>query len=411
MNEAVLSGKRQWSQKAALFVTGATAFSIPFAIRFNSIVLVACFSCLFFFALISRLSFNDLIRWKLFWTIVIHYVVILIGLIYSSNLNQGSADVERFTFALIVPVFVFIASQFGVRQVHILYAFTAGCILLTLYGFGIVFSLEPGERSEVLKLGHLNFTDYIGIHPTYLGLYFLLIFFFLLEQLRHNRERKDRAWISTVVVIAYVVGMLLFLRAQIVLLIFFASLVLYVLVLFRKRAALITFFLFASGIFAFFADPHRVTTFFDRYGKNVSTALDNRIELWASVVETISQQPIIGAGTGDEQDALDAGYRRDRFAEGYENSYNAHNQYLEFIVRNGVIEIVAFLALLYFGFKGALQSNNYTYLLFIMIFCLAMMVESCLNVQKGIVFFYFFLTAFAILPDGAIASAPHQKES
>ncbi|MEJ0034104.1 MAG: O-antigen ligase family protein [Bacteroidota bacterium] len=404
MNEAVLTGKQQWMQKATLFVTAASAFSIPFAIRFNSIVLVACFSCLFLFAIISRLSFNDLVRSKLFWTIVAHYVVILFGLLYSSNLSQGSADVERFTFALVIPVFVFIASRFGVRQVHVLYAFTAGCVLLTLYGFGIVlFTLEPGEISNVLKSGHMNFTDHIGIHPTYLGLYFLLIFFFLLEQLRHNRGVKDRAWMATVVVIVYVVAMLVFLRAQIVLLIFFASLILYVLVLFRKRAALITFFLFASGILAFFADPHRVTTFFDRYGKNVSTALDNRIELWASVVETISQQPIIGAGTGDEQDALDAGYRRDGFVEGYENSYNAHNQYLEFIVRNGIIEVVAFLALLYFGFKGGLESTNYTFLLFIMIFCLAMMVESCLNVQKGIVFFYFFLTAFAILP--------HQKSS
>ncbi|MND04641.1 hypothetical protein D3C83_250080 [compost metagenome] len=66
------------------------------------------------------------------------------------------------------------------------------------------------------------------------------------------------------------------------------------------------------------------------------------------------------------------------------------------------------MSLLVYCFYRSLKLENYSFLFFTMLVTFSMMAESCLSVQKGIVFFYFFAAAFLFLPENT-AQAKGQK--
>jgi O-antigen ligase len=259
--------------------------------------------------------------------------------------------------------------------------------------------LADEQQKQIFELGHTYFADIVLIHPLYLSTYFIFIFFFLLETLRTKRDVLNTlSKVGVTIALIFIVGMLLFLRSQMSLITFVMLLVMYAIIILKRRAWLVTFVLFTIALLVFLLDQNRVTTFFDTYGKNVSTALDQRFSVWRGAIEGIKTAPFFGAGTGGEQELINEGYSKTGYQEGIDNSYNAHNQYLQFMARNGILELGCFLALLIYSFRQSLKMTNYTFLMLNMSVTLIMFTESFLDVQRGIVFFYFFLCAFIYLP-------------
>lgn len=392
------------TQKGLQLVVGLVhlmAFSIPLPIRINSIVtLIAVVLCAGFLIMNRRLD-RKAFSSPLFLLVVAQLVILVIGLLHSPNVPQGLADIERFSFAL---VFILLFSQFknmGLGSDSIVISFIVGCLVTTLYAFVYTFLImDDAGRSQVLEYGHLAFTDPIRIHPTYLSIYLIFGFFFLIELWRLNRALWSRKHIAVIgIALLYIAILIFFIRSQVGLLIFAALLVLYPLILMRRRGAIVTFILFATGLLVFLVDRDRVATVFDTYGKNVSSALDNRFKMWDGAIAAVKIKPFFGAGTGGQQTLLNEGYSIAGYEEGVALSYNAHNQYLEFMARNGLLELLCFVALLSYLFWQSLKRDNRTFVLFNMIVALAMLAESFLSVQKGIVFFYFFVAVFSSLPD------------
>jgi O-antigen ligase len=383
-----------------VFVIGICAFSLALPIRANAILTVAFSGIFLLYSFFKGIIDKGPLQSPLLVLIAASFSMQAFGLVHSPDIRPGFSDIERFSFALIFPIIFFIAKNLEATVKQIITLFAAGCIGICLYGFAYTFLvLDATAREIVVQNGHTYFTDIISIHPTYLGIYLIFIFFFLLETARlrfKNLSMLSRSLLS--VGLIALIAMLLFLRSQMQLIIFALLIVLYLIIILKRRAWLVTFLLFAFALMIFLLDKSRVTTFFDTYGKNVSTALDDRFKIWAGAVEAIKNAPMFGVGTGGEQIALNEAYVKIGYQEGIEKSFNAHNQYLEFWVRNGIFELGIFMALLIYSFRQSLKSSNYTFLMFNMIFSLSMLTESCLNVHRGIVFFYFFLSAFIFLP-------------
>ncbi len=152
------------------------------------------------------------------------------------------------------------------------------------------------------------------------------------------------------------------------------------------------------GLLTFLLDKNNSPNLIDEYGA-VSKAFDQRIEIWKGAIQGIKNSPLIGAGTGGTQELLNAGYKSIGYEEGVVNEFNAHNQYLQFMARNGLIELIIFLSILGYSFWRSSKESNYTFLMFNMLVAFVMLTESFLSVQKGIAFFYFFLLAFVYLGD------------
>jgi O-antigen ligase len=131
----------------------------------------------------------------------------------------------------------------------------------------------------------------------------------------------------------------------------------------------------------------------------VSTAVEQRFSVWDGSLKGLSHSPVFGGGTGGEQALINEGYASINYQEGIDNSYNAHNQYLQFLTRNGIPELLCFLALFVYAFRQSLKSPGNMFMMFNIMVLFMMFVESFLDVQKGILFFYFFLCVFLVEPN------------
>ncbi len=388
-----------WSAKIAIVLSLFVTFTISFPIRLNSILTVIAFS-FFLFLIIYEGIDKTLLKLPVTILIAFLFIITLIGLTYTIDTKTGWGVIERSTFLPCFAIIIYKLRDFRITVFNFLVAFSMGCFLVVLYGiFYAVFMLQDIRQGQVFEFGHTYFADIILIHPLYLSTYFIFVFFFLLETVRIKRAALNNpSKVGVMIALIFIVGMLFFLRSQMSLITFAMLLVMYTIIILKRRAWLVTFVLFTTALLVFLLDPHRVATFFDTYGKNVSTALDQRFSVWHGAIEGIKTAPFFGAGTGGEQQLINKGYAKTGYQEGIDNSYNAHNQYLQFLARNGILELGCFLALLIYSFKQSLKMPNYTFLMFNMSLTLIMFTESFLDVQRGIVFFYFFLCAFIYLP-------------
>ena len=372
-------------------------FSIPFPLRVNSVAIVIFFSL---FTLATGEIDKKFLKSPAFFLISLLFVIDGIGLIFTSDASKGWSDIERSAFQMAFLLLVYQFRVLNISLIKLIVSFTIGCFTITICGLVYaMFFLKGAIQKQIFESGHTYFADIILIHPVYLSIYFIFIFFFLLETVRSRKSTLSRLFLIGIgTALAFIVGMLFFLRSQMSLIIFVMLLVMYTIIILKRRAWLVTFLLFTVLLLVFLLDPSRVATFFDTYGKNVSSALDQRFSVWRGTIEGIKTAPYFGAGTGGEQQLINKGYAITGYQGGIDNSYNAHNQYLQFLARNGIPELLCFLALLFYSFRQSLKMHNYTFLMFNMAVTLIMFTESFLDVQRGIVFFYFFLCAFIYLP-------------
>jgi O-antigen ligase len=336
-------------------------------------------------------------------------LILVIGWFHSIDQRQGLSDLERYLYAIALPLIVYASRGALSTTRNVVTAFAIGVGALMIYGWIYIVATRPSELGYIFSNGHSTFTDHIHVHPSYLAIYLIFIFFFLTEYARLNFSRLGPTK-KTIVVLLIVVDLaaIIFIRSQIELLVFVLLIVLYGLILYKKRAAMVTFLLFTVGIVVYLSDSKRAHTFLDVYGRNVSSAVDERWNVWGGALMAFQSAPLFGAGTGGEQAKLDQVYLQMEYASGAQRSFNAHNQYLEILVRNGIVEFIVFIALLYFLFREALKKSEYTFLLMLMLFTMSMIAESCLNVQKGIAFFYFFAPVFLFLTPSSGENAPFE---
>ena len=394
-------------KKTAILFSVLIAVSISYPLRVNSIVVVSSFILFGILAIFGGMSLKSFFKLPVTIFIGLLFIIAIIGYAHASIPSLG--DLERSAFLIGLLFIVYQMRNLNISVFKLIVAFSIGCFAVTL--FGLVYSvimLKGDQLKQVFEFGHTYFADIILIHPVYLSIYFIFIFFFLLETIRTNKSQINiTGKIGFGSAQVFIVGILFFLKSQMSLVIFAMLLVMYAIIVLKRRAWLVTFVLFTITLLAFLLDPNRVSTFFDTYGKNVSSALDQRFSVWRGTIEGIKTAPFFGAGTGGEQDLINQGYAVTGYQEGIDNSFNAHNQYLQFLARNGVLELLCFLALLFYSFRQSLKLPNYTFLMFNMAVTLIMFTESFLDVQRGIVFFYFFLCAFVYLP---YESAPQSIE-
>lgn len=377
--------------------------SIPLPGRLSSLVVVCLVVLSVYLTVISinKNGFVTQLKSPIMVLIGLQLLIVLVGLVHSPDLKRGWEDIERAAFLAASGLIIMQMKDLGSSVFKSILAFSIGCFSIALVGIVIAFpsfvqSIQMGGFQE----GHTAFAEAMDVHPTYLSIYFTFIFFFLTELVRTRGANLSPYWRTGIYAAAFFsVASVLLLRSKMGLLVFAILLVIYGIVILKRRAWLVTFGLFTLGLLTFLLDPNRMATVFDTYGKDVSSALDQRFQVWRGAVEAIKTAPVFGAGTGGQQQLINEGYEKIGFAVGITNQYNAHNQYMQFQVRNGLLELGCFLVFLFYCFRKSLTMDNYVFLMFNMAVTLIMFAESFLSAQKGIMFYYYFSLAFVLLPE------------
>lgn len=108
-----------------------------------------------------------------------------------------------------------------------------------------------------------------------------------------------------------------------------------------------------------------------------------RLKKWENALELISQKPLLGYGSGSENALLEQ-YRKTGFTIGYENKFNAHNQFLESGLELGIVGMSLLLLFFIAGFRQAyIHHNRLQFAAFLMLF-ISFLTESMLERHWGL---------------------------
>jgi O-antigen ligase len=147
-----------------------------------------------------------------------------------------------------------------------------------------------------------------------------------------------------------------------------------------------------------------VDSFKARYISELKTDLTNKVKIiesteprlarWNAIAELIKKSPVIGYGTGSEKKMLKEEYFEKGLYISYLNEFNTHSEYLGILLRTGVVGLLVFVYILYFGFAAATRKADIIFLNFMIIVAVVSVSENFLELNKGIFFYSFFFSLF-----------------
>jgi len=288
-----------------------------------------------------------------------------------------------------------------------IFAFTCIVTVLFLYfeAFKVIhyFNLP---LASIFKRAFINqnFTTPIGLHATYLSMYVLLsAFIFLSLFFRSPGFRKGKYILYSLILFAGLVQ--LSSRAVIIA----ASIITIFIVPFfliggKKK---LIFFLGALSFTALiFAIITQVTTLKKRYIFDLENDLseyrdpgdltESRMARWNLEWRLIQKSPLLGYGAGSEKFVLKDSYFENKFYRSYLLGLNAHNQFLSFLLTAGLIGLLVYLYLFYYGLGVAIKRKDFLLLSFLIILLIVSLSENILDVSKGVLFYGFFFSFFLL---------------
>lgn len=122
----------------------------------------------------------------------------------------------------------------------------------------------------------------------------------------------------------------------------------------------------------------------------------------AEALRIIKKHPVFGVGIGDKKYKLiernlelgDQRYLEFGADSKPEGVFNAHNQFLDFWIAAGIVPVLCLLFFFINEFSKALRYRHILYLGLLYCFCLFCFTDMPMMVQRGVVFFLFFICLF-----------------
>jgi O-antigen ligase len=124
------------------------------------------------------------------------------------------------------------------------------------------------------------------------------------------------------------------------------------------------------------------------------TGITIRLAEWTCAREAIQRHGFWGSGQGAAQEALQEVYRERNFIMGMEQNFNAHNQFYETRLANGVPGLLILIALFGWAIWIGIRQRNGLLLGFAVYWVIIMLAESMLERQKGVILCCIYLPLF-----------------
>jgi O-antigen ligase len=390
----------------------ALAFSIPLFDRLVAfIIIIITTQWVFSKNWKHRYALLKQEKWrKILLSYCLFYLVYLIGLLYSTNLDYAFFDLGTKLSLLIFPL-IFATTDIQVfnskRLLLISYAYLAGCILIT--GIMLVFALLNFSKTNSPRVFYYDELS-IFQHPSYLSMYLdfaVSLILYLLLRTTHLISAFIRNFLVFFIVYFFAIVMLLASKAGIISLLIILTISIFSIIIYRKDYVIGLLFLIVlpfSFVGAYYVFPYsfqrlnvvsEVVSGKQQSSPASSDGTADRILIWESSLELIQEQSIFGVGTGDVKDALLKKYEENGIVNALNRKLNAHNQYLQTAITLGLPGIIILLSGLVFAFILAVRRQNLLLLLFSVVVSFNFLVESMLERQAGVVF-YSFLNALLL---------------
>ena len=339
------------------------------------------------------------------------YIIGIAGMIYTNNIKAGIATLKTQSAILFFPL-VFgttsIVSSAILQKITTHFLIATSIASLAGLTFGLYHYIQI-ESIEQLTGPHI--LPFHALRPVYMGWFCLLAMIIAFQKLESDSIKSRGLVYGALVLITFMI-FLLSIRLVIVC---WSAVALYFLIRLSKKflfkilwiTALILI-LVISG-FSIPSVKRQWNELFDFSAKTTiilgqDSSLGRswggkalRMAIWKCSTDILQDHLLIGVGTGDVQDSLQHAYenRKFYFAARY-NSYNAHNEYLQITLANGLPGLLILLTCIAYPlFQYRKKFTGNVYRLFLLLFIVAAISESILEVNKGIIWYSFFNSIFA----------------
>lgn len=368
------------------FAAISLGFSLPFRDQFSTVAIGLLLACGLYLLFIDKKKTKGVVLKALFLIPILLILPRIFGLFYG-EFDNATKELVRSIPLLAVPLaFILLSAHASAKRIRswFFYGLLAGILLFTVICYYPVISTmiqEEQPLSFLLRWRYMNFnfTRPFDAHPAYIGL--LIIWLITHVLFSKTIYAKYRIWISLGLVV-----ILFQLVARNAL--FFAGLLVAVYIVKSKIKWLqvVSVVLLLTTITAVIWHPsdYLRDKFFYIFIDDAKEKENTRFERLDASFEVFSQAPVFGVGPGTDNALRMEAYLAMGETVAYENNYNAHNQFVEFLSTFGIFGLSCFLFALFLAFKAVIQNKNWIDLLLLFGVIMAMLTESLLERSLGV---------------------------
>lgn len=339
---------------------------------------------------------NDGIPYGIFLLTI--FLIPILGLTNSTNTPFAWRTFECYLWFFFAPTILLTTSREILTKKHIhllLGVFSASVILhiLVLFTRGIYMATTTGD-SAYLYYSTFSFLR----HPTYVAIYTTFAYTLLFVKLIDHHDMLTRAK-KTILYISCCVLLIgvfcLYSRAGIITFIAI-HFPLAVYAVHRRKAnwkgmlfvLSLIFCLFIMQITSHFAPKNRFAEFkYDTEQKGSNGKPDARLIIWEAAWEAAVENLPFGTGTGDCFDAIREKYQANGYWKDWDHNYNAHNQYLQALLTNGIPGIIILLLYFFTPFGTSVRHKDILLFILFVILSLNSLAECVFDRRFGVDFF------------------------
>jgi O-antigen ligase len=344
----------------------------------------------------------------LFFIFIAFFLWQILGLFLAESLSTGFERLFKRLSFLLFPLVLFYPGSRIIKNIDLIIKVFAICTFIYIvYCFGNalhhsliiqnhnwIFNPHPSDYDFENYFYGARLSD--PVHPSYLSMYIVISVLISFESLFDDSITylKKGLWISMIVVFIVVIY-LLSARAGILA----AVIVFPVYFLFKFYARYpkwIAFFglVTLAVILAVVAKKNeRISSSIEGVSQqnfNETLKNDPRLLIWKSALGVIRKNLILGVGTGDATNELKEEFISRGYVNGFYDNLNAHNQFLEILLENGLIGLILFLGILVYMAYIAINQHNLLLGMFLVTTVIFFIFETMLNRLAGVSFFALF---------------------
>ncbi len=341
------------------------------------------------------------------------------GMTYASDWLRAYKAVEYNFIMLLLPLAIFTSQPMEPKMVRRLcIVFVLGVVAGGLACEFKAFYLNITRNEPLhylLRWRHTNnrLAQYISIDANYLGMYVVAAITILFYGLEQGLKRTMR--IAAYVAMAFLFVFLLHLFSRLALMMAIVTVIFFVVRSKRYKLMLSLVALAAVFFVLIFTVDSTLPVRLQRLNPFNEEKFDKRPKRWQALTELIQQRPVFGTGSGNDVEPRQEIFKKYELNIAVELQYNAHNQFLEYLITHGAVGLLLYLFVLFYLYRAGIANKSLLYVYLLSIFVLASQTESMLDRNKGIIYFTLLNAVFfsALLYKKATGKQPahHQEEA
>lgn len=321
------------------------------------------------------------------FVLIFLYLIFLAGMLYTQNLHEG---LEQLKDKLPFLLFPFILGSTSLLTVENRYKY------LRVFSFSVglmaIFALCKSFYLHFSGLGdyftYRKLAETLNKHPTYFSLFCVIsISYFLYDLFQLKKTKK----VFSIALIVFLLFFIYLLSSRVAIVALMVVALYYIKFWITHKGQKLFLIILALGaLTAILLFSNNYVARFESFSENPDQQAQNnqfgtRLVHWKSALQTVDKKQYLwGKGTGDSKQGLYQQYLKNDFKTGYIKKYNAHNQYIEFFMSNGLIGVLAYLLFLGATLIFAVRVNDQFGILVVFLIAIFSITESILERQSGI---------------------------